>query len=55
MTTALCLLAILLGIAGGRAAIEHHREDHSHPALSVALITAAGALVLAAVGFVEVS
>ena len=55
MTAGLCLLAILLGIAGGRAAIEYHRGDHQHLGLSAALITAAGTLVLAAVSLVEVS
>lgn len=55
MTVGLCLLAILLAIAGGRAAIEYHRGDHEHLGLSAALLTAAGTLVLAAGVSMEIS
>lgn len=55
MTVGLCLLAILLAIAGGRAAIEYHRGDHPHLGLSAALIAAAGTSILVAAGLVEFS
>lgn len=45
----LCLLAILLGVAGGRAAIEHHSSDRALMGWSVTLLVAAGASLLAAV------
>lgn len=55
MTATLCLLAIVLGAAGGRAAIEYHRGDHPHLGLAAVLISAAGASVLAAGAIMEIS
>lgn len=53
MTPYLCLLAILLGVAGGRAAIEHHASDRALMGWSVTLLVSAGISLLAAVAAYE--
>lgn len=55
MSAGLCLLAILLGIAGGRAAIEHHNSDRALMPWAATLLTAAGTCVFMAAALVEVS